>query len=82
MRYVELVVTLASIYAFLRLLYMIVRRIQYNRSHRPIWVVSMGDIPYFFFEFFGLPYLIVRWLLTRQKRGTDSVVHKTDKLKS
>ncbi len=43
------IIGLAGIYALLRLLWFIPQRLKYNRTHRiKVWVVSMGDIPYFF----------------------------------
>ncbi|HEX7723023.1 MAG TPA: hypothetical protein VF397_12745 [Pyrinomonadaceae bacterium] len=52
------IIALAAIYALIRLLWYIPQRVKYNRTHRQsILVVSMGDVPYFFVEFFLLPYL-------------------------
>lgn len=53
-------------YAFIREAVAITQRVRYNKTHKyKVFLISIGDIPYFLIEFFLLPLLAVRWVTKR-----------------
>ncbi len=70
LRWYEALLAVACFYAYGRLLWFVIQRRRYNRTHNSrVFLVSMWDIPHFFFEFFCLPILAVRWLMRRRLSG-------------
>jgi len=70
MRYIlgwcGIAIVAAGYYAYARLLFIIIQRWRYNKSHnRKVFMVSMFDIPSLMIEFFMLPVIAIKWIKKR-----------------